>query len=806
MKLTRIEIKRFRNIDSFSNDIDDGIVLFKGPNEAGKSSLLSAILFGLFEDPKSSAQRLEEAREWNRETLYHIAMELKANGETYVLEKDFENKSTLLRNEVTGESWKDKNKVNAKLTEIIGFFSRDVFTSSACVFQDELNVISSGQKELRTLLEEKVAGKEESAVEPVLKLLEKKELDLKRGLDRPAFANPGQIRQVIDESDSLRQRKDEITSRVRELHQARGRIHEVSNQLEKDLKSLELKKQALEKSKLYIKTKEKFENLDKTLEKTVADLEKVHMADQAIEKLTTQLHAKQGDLKTSEGNLERYRKSAKIRIDKDALQKELQDKKGVLGKVREIIGTIDSLKTSSMDFPVVPEKSIRDVRRAENEIMALEKAIGQRAMHLKMTFKTKIPYVIENEDGLLSAGEGASGETVEGIAKKEIHIDLKDIAEVQVATRDQALEDIQKELGEKKSFLKSHLKQYKCESVEEMEAIKARREKIGRDFDAKETELKVTLGRETVESLATQGGQLETRLKELSTAFEEVKEFAISEGELADREREIQALHKHVQELEGNIRENQGILKSFSKEQLEKEKKDLARQMLIAETALDDLKAFEASGEEVLKQEDEVKRLEQKLSDFKVEQQTLEHILQEDRFGQEDVAELEERIESLERKAERLRKKLRAYEIIGEVLVEARQNILQRISSEVDERIGAYFGQITDKKYERVRLSREDFSLQVFTPEKGDWINPDSEELSAGARDQLYLAARLALVDEITGGNSLPLIMDDPLVHFDVFRRENTRNLLKEVSKKHQVILLSCHDYYDEWADQIISF
>jgi DNA repair exonuclease SbcCD ATPase subunit len=395
---------------------------------------------------------------------------------------------------------------------------------------------------------------------------------------------------------------------------------------------------------------------------------------------------------------------------------------------------------------------------------------------------------------------------VEGTAQKEIHIDLKDIAEVQVATRDQALEDIQRELGEKKTFLKSQLTQYECESVEEMEATKARREKIGRDFDAKETELKVTLGRETVESLATQGGQLETRLKELSTAFEEVKEFAISEGELADRERETQALHKHVQELEGNIRENQGILKSFSKEQLEKEKKDLARQMLIAETGLNDLKAFEASGEEVLKQEDEVKRLEQKMSDFKVEQQTLEHILQEDRFGQEDVAELEERIESLERKAERLRRKLRAYEIIREVFVEARQNSLEKISSEVDERIGAYFGQITDKKYERVRLSREDFSFQVFSPEKGDWINPDTEELSAGARDQLYLAARLALVDVVTGGNSLPLVMDDPLVHFDAFRRENTRNLLKEVSKKHQVILLSCHDYYDEWADQIIKF
>jgi uncharacterized protein YhaN len=170
------------------------------------------------------------------------------------------------------------------------------------------------------------------------------------------------------------------------------------------------------------------------------------------------------------------------------------------------------------------------------------------------------------------------------------------------------------------------------------------------------------------------------------------------------------------------------------------------------------------------------------------------------------VAELEERIESLERNAERLRVKLRAYEIIGEVLAEARQNVLRGISGEVDERIGDYFGQITDKKYERVRLSRDDFSLQVFSRDKGDWINPDTEEFSAGARDQLYLAARLALVDVVAGGNPVPLILDDPLVHFDPFRRENTRNLLKEVSKKHQVILLSCHDYYDDWADQIITF
>ena len=96
-------------------------------------------------------------------------------------------------------------------------------------------------------------------------------------------------------------------------------------------------------------------------------------------------------------------------------------------------------------------------------------------------------------------------------------------------------------------------------------------------------------------------------------------------------------------------------------------------------------------------------------------------------------------------------------------------------------------------------------SLLVFSAEKGDWINPDTEELSSGAKDQLYLAARLALVDAVCGEDSIPLVLDDPLVHFDASRRENTRNLLQEVSKKHQVLIFSCHDYCDDWANQVIS-
>ena len=806
MKFTRLEVNRFRNIDSFSCNIGDGIVILKGPNEAGKSSLLSAILFALFEDPKSSAERLEEAKEWKKGTLYQLTLAFKANGETYVLEKDFENKSTLFRNETTKESWKDKNKVNLKLAEIMGFFSKNVFSSTACVFQDELDVIGSGEKELRTLLEERVVGKEDSAVEPVLKLLEKKVLDLKRGLDRPAPANPGQIRQVLDELSDLEQRRDEIADLVSRLHNARQRVHDVSNDLDEAKRSLEIKKQTFEKSNLYVKAKEKHENLNRSLEKTLRDLEKLSRADREIERLTVQHEAKQKNLKDSEAKLEKCRTATKTKTEKEALELELKSRREILNKAGRLVGAVGKLKKSLVGLPLVSEKSVRDLFQTESDINALEKSLGQRVMLLRVAFKTRTPYLIETEDGVLSRGKGTAGETFEGEAKKEIRIEFKDVAEVQVATKDQALDKTIDELKKKRNSLKNQLEKHQCQSVAELAEIRERREKKERELEAKENELKIMLGKETMESLGEGVGVLEKRLEQLGRAFKEVRDFAISKEEMDERERATHKLSGEVQELEGDIREMQGILKSFSKKELEKEKKDLAREILVAETALDDLKAFKSSGEEIVKQESEIRTLEQKLSDLKIDRQALEHILKEDRYGHEDVAELEERIESLERKAERFRMKLRSYEVISEILKEARQNILGSISGEVDERIGAYFALITGNKYNQVRLSREDFSLQVFSREKGDWIDPDTEELSAGAKDQLYLAARLALVNTVSAKNAIPLILDDPLVHFDSSRRENTRKLIKEISKTRQVLLFSCHDHYDDWADQIIEF
>ena len=63
---------------------------------------------------------------------------------------------------------------------------------------------------------------------------------------------------------------------------------------------------------------------------------------------------------------------------------------------------------------------------------------------------------------------------------------------------------------------------------------------------------------------------------------------------------------------------------------------------------------------------------------------------------------------------------------------------------------------------------------------------------SEGTVDQLYLALRLAVAEELTP--QAPLILDDALVRFDGQRLTQAVALLEESAACKQVILFTCQD------------
>jgi DNA repair exonuclease SbcCD ATPase subunit len=87
-----------------------------------------------------------------------------------------------------------------------------------------------------------------------------------------------------------------------------------------------------------------------------------------------------------------------------------------------------------------------------------------------------------------------------------------------------------------------------------------------------------------------------------------------------------------------------------------------------------------------------------------------------------------------------------------------------------------------------------DFSLQL---EGGPLVSRGKAhlQLSAGARDQLYLAVRLAVSEYLSrGGEPLPLLLDDAFATSDDARLQaGMRTLVENLAGGHQVVLVTCH-------------
>ena len=63
---------------------------------------------------------------------------------------------------------------------------------------------------------------------------------------------------------------------------------------------------------------------------------------------------------------------------------------------------------------------------------------------------------------------------------------------------------------------------------------------------------------------------------------------------------------------------------------------------------------------------------------------------------------------------------------------------------------------------------------------------------SAGMRELLCFCIRISLVDAIFNKEKPVLILDDPFVNLDDEKTDKAKRLVKELSKRYQVLYLTC--------------
>ena len=129
---------------------------------------------------------------------------------------------------------------------------------------------------------------------------------------------------------------------------------------------------------------------------------------------------------------------------------------------------------------------------------------------------------------------------------------------------------------------------------------------------------------------------------------------------------------------------------------------------------------------------------------------------------------------------------------------------IRELSAKIYQEAGVDFGrtasalleELTEGNYTQIALD-EHMEVRINTPKKLLYLH----QVSYGTMNQVYFALRMAAGKLLTGGQPLPIILDEPFAMYDEDRLEAALRWLDNSGR--QVILFTCQKREKEILDRI---
>lgn len=155
----------------------------------------------------------------------------------------------------------------------------------------------------------------------------------------------------------------------------------------------------------------------------------------------------------------------------------------------------------------------------------------------------------------------------------------------------------------------------------------------------------------------------------------------------------------------------------------------------------------------------------------------------------EEKAELEEKFRNSENEKENLQKEEKRIKLTKELLEKAYNKMKSKITPKLTKILSETAEQISNKRYKNIKFNDE-VGLLVELP-NGEYVN--SNRLSTGTIEQMYLSLRLSVFKEVTN-EKIPIILDEAFAYYDEERLKNTLEYLNKEFKENQIIIFTCSD------------
>lgn len=695
MIIERISLERFRRFNRFSAELGPGLVVVRGPNESGKSTIQEAIIAALYLKPGTTANDLKSNTSWGEEALPVITLDLALDDGAARLEKDFAKKKVRISH--AGKEITAARAAEEWIMSRLGCPTQALFKATACACETEIEIPSmrkldsSCSKEILSRLQAMLTGGPGGSPGQVIQRLKKKADAIRK--------NPGASDPEGGPAFSFRRRLEETRKKLHELRQ--------------NLNAADL---------------------------AAAELEKARSRE---DELTRALAA----VRAAVGNHRLCREAEKN-------QEVMAERLTRFARAEERLAELKEVEVSLAAYPGFDKLASSAARLSS--VRAEREALDQRLTGIsrrKYDSELKMPVsfaALLAAAGLALAGGGA-GAAMLSAAWPAV-------------------------LG---ALIAAGLV---------FSALLVRRRALARErarlhtFDAE------------IKAVEHDVARLETETNEIVKKFGKVSvdDCLRAYQEFLTATARAQSLGNAVADLAGGL----------PPERISQQIAALSLDLRLERDRIRELEPYKISDPvRVSGLEQEAARKEDELKKLLAKKREAEARLFAADFDPGELAALEEEEAELRKWADYWEGQLRVHDKAMAVLREATQAVMEKAGQVVQEEIAPIIRRITAERYHQVRANNE-LALSVFSRERGDWVS--EEELSLATREQLHLAARLALVRLITENKQPPILLDDPFAHFDEDRLASAMAVLKEFSRSHQVIIFSPTGRYDAHADRVV--
>jgi uncharacterized protein YhaN len=409
---------------------------------------------------------------------------------------------------------------------------------------------------------------------------------------------------------------------------------------------------------------------------------------------------------------------------------------------------------------------------------------------------------------------------------------LPGIARIRARGPAGSIDELRKNLEQAEEKVRKLLEPFGSVQVEELE----RREEEARELDARlaehRTRLETLLAGETFETLQSRLSLLDARIRALLEKVPDwkdkppdgdrlqleartIKEHFIRDVEKAEGNRDkaqivLSEAVGRLSTLEGDRTRNQNLVQTLERK-LEALLKEAGKEQNLTE-ALGriglEFEAARAGLEEVEKKLDGYdddplkilerfqKRLEaawetsrQALSDEKRTEGELNNMGSQGSYSA--LARAEEEVAGLERELAAETLQVNAIRLLFDTLKEVRSQMTAGLTAPVEQKATYLLQRIAGRRPGPIRLNEGLDAPEVMTDQGAPGIPLD--QVSGGEREQIYLATRLALAEQLAANERQLVVLDDVLTFTDAARMARVLDVLEESARRLQILIITCH-------------